>query len=457
MITNGNRTTPMTIYRTLAIAAIALAHVAGAQQAANTKITFDDAIGIALRQNTTLRQAQNTAAQASSVVTSRKMALLPSLSVSTSTAANVGRTFDQNEGRVVDQTTQSMTAGLTSSMTVFDGFRNVTEVRQAKSEESASNSDLDRARQTTVFTVASNFLTLVKAQEELRVQQENLTAAEALDAQIQKLVTAGARAISDQYQQQATTAAARSSVVSAQRDVELAKVSLIQTLQLDPAGTFDFVAPAINTSGSTQHYSMDSLLVKAFANRADLTAEASRVDAAQLGVKAANASRLPTVSLSVGYNTAFTSATDLSLADQLNQRRGGALSIGVSVPLFDKGATSIATQQAQLQEDNARLSLENTKQTIALDVRRAYLDYESQQQQLAAAQAQQKAADLAVNATQQRYQLGSSTLVEVTQARALQLQAASAVVSARYALAFQNALMSYYTGELEPGKVAFGT
>ena len=289
------------------------------------------------------------------------------------------------------------------------------------------------------------------------MDQSDLTAAEALEAQIQKLVDAGARAISDLYQQQATTAAARSTLVSAQRDVELAKVALIQTLQLDPAATYDFVAPTISTTAATQHYSLDTLMQKAFANRADLSAEASRVQAASDAVKAANASRMPTVSLSVGYNTAFNSATDLSLASQLDQRRGGAVSIGVSVPLFDKGAASIATQQAELAQDNAQLSLENQKQSIALDVRRAYLDYETAVQQLATAQAQQKAADLAVSTTQQRYQLGSSTLVELTQARAQQLAAASAVVSSRYALVFQNALMSYYTGELEPGKVAFGT
>jgi outer membrane protein len=429
--------------------------VAGAQQGGNQKITFDDAIGIALRQNGTLRQAQNTAAQSSTVVTTRKMALLPSLSVSTSTAANVGRTFDQTEGRIVDQTTQSLNAGLTSSMTLFDGFRNVNQLRAAQADEAASNSDLARAKQTTVFTVASDFLSLVKAQEQLRVQQENLSAAEALEAQIQKLVNAGSRAISDLYQQQATTAAARSTLVSAQRDVELAKVSLIQTLQLDPSGTFDFVAPTISATGTAQHYALDSLMAKAFANRSDLTANASRVEATVQAVKAAGASRLPTVSLSVGYNTAFNSATDLPISQQLNQRRGGAVSVGVSMPLFDKGAANIASQQAQLQEDNARLALENSKQQIALDVRRAFLDYQSAQQQFAAAQAQQKAADLAVSATQQRYQLGSSTLVELAQTRAQQVQAASAVVNARFALAFQNALMSYYTGELEPGKISF--
>jgi len=40
--------------------------------------------------------------------------------------------------------------------------------------------------------------------------------------------------------------------------------------------------------------------------------------------------------------------------------------------------------------------------------------------------------------------------VEVTQARATQVQAASAEITAKYDVVFQAALMSYYTGELDP-------
>jgi outer membrane protein len=55
-----------------------------------------------------------------------------------------------------------------------------------------------------------------------------------------------------------------------------------------------------------------------------------------------------------------------------------------------------------------------------------------------------------VTTTQQRYQVGAATLVEVTQARATQVQAQSAYITARNNLVFQQSLMSYYTGELNP-------
>jgi outer membrane protein len=93
---------------------------------------------------------------------------------------------------------------------------------------------------------------------------------------------------------------------------------------------------------------------------------------------------------------------------------------------------------------------------VALEVKRAFLDYQAARERLVAAQAQEKAATLAVQTSEQRYRVGAATLVELTQARTAQVQAASAMVSARYTLVFRQALMSYYTGGIEPGNITFG-
>jgi len=443
--------------RALLVAAVVVTPtLAGAQSTApGAKIGLQDAIGIALRQSVLVKQSENAVASSTNGVSEAKNAFLPSLNLNTSSARSVGRAGTSTLG---SSTAQSLNTGISSSFTVFDGLRNVNELRQAKLDVTATTSDLTRARQTAVYTVASNYLTLATAEGQLSVQKENLAAQEAQEKQLQTLVKAGARSISDLYQQQATTAAARANVVSAERDVELARIALSQTLQLDPRGSYDFVAPTVgDVSGSVPKYDLDSLLSQAFASRSDLAAEQTRVEVAAVGTKAAGASRLPTVSLSTSYNASYNSAAASALGAQLDQNRGGSVSLGVSFPIFDKGATSAAVQEAKIREDNARLALADQRQSVALDVRRAWLTLESTRQQLTVALAQQKAADLAVSTTQARYQVGTSTLLELTQARASQLQANVAVVNARNALAFQDALLPYYTGELDPTKALLGT
>ena len=120
------------------------------------------------------------------------------------------------------------------------------------------------------------------------------------------------------------------------------------------------------------------------------------------------------------------------------------------MPIFDRSTVSIAHQRAQIQLENETLALRDVEQTVALEVRRAFLDYQVAQEQLVETNAQRRAAALALEAAQARYRDGVSTFVEVALARATLIQAQSSAVNARSSLAFQQALMSYYTGVLGP-------
>lgn len=435
-----------------------VAQVAAAAPAnAPRRIGFGDAVRIALQQNITLQQAENARALSAVAVRNQQNQFLPNLNLSTNTSGNVGQSFNQTAGRLVNQTSQTLNAGVTSGVTVFNGFQNLSLLKQARFSESASASDLARARQTVVFTVASNFLSLVTLQEQQGVQEQNLAAQQAQLEQVDLLVKAGRRSIADQYQQQAAVALAQSSVVTARRSVELAKVDLIQTLQLDPSVVYDFATPAIDSTKASPTFSLDGLLASAFAERADLDAARSRVDAAAEALKTSRSTRWPAIAMSLGYNSGYTSLTNESFSTQLNQRKGGSVGLSLSVPLFDRGSANVVQQQASIAAANAKLTSDRQRQTVALEVRRAFLDYQAAQEQLNATRAQQRASDLALSAVQERYRVGAATLVELQVARATQVSAASALVNARYNLIFQQSLMSYYTGTLDPATVTFGT
>ncbi|HET7229066.1 MAG TPA: TolC family protein [Longimicrobium sp.] len=424
------------------------------QSAQPRTITFSEAMSIALRQNGTLRQAVNAAALDTVSVRQQKMAFLPDVRFSTTGAQSYDRSPGVGSGgSSLSSLTSSMNAGVSSSYTLYNGGANRANLRQAQLQQAAGGQDVERTRQNVVFTVSSNFLALVEAQEQLRVRRETLASEQAQRDQIREFVNAGRRPIADQYQAEAAVASAQLAVVQGQRDVELAKVDLIQTLQLDPRGDYNFQAPAGNTAQPAAVGSLDALLARAFERRVDLAARQTELDAAGQGVRAAQAARLPTVSVSAGYNTSLNSSNDAGLFDQLNQRQGGSVSVGVSLPLFDRGSAAAETQRARIQQDNARIALENQRQQVGLEVRRAYLDFQSAQEQLRAAQAQQTAAQQSLSATDERYRAGVGTLVEVTQARATLATAQSALVTARSNLLFQRTLVDYYVGDLDPAAV----
>jgi outer membrane protein len=441
--------------------AFALPALAGAQDTTRTKlppggvITLQDAIRIALAQNTQVRFARNSLILDSLAIRQAKNAFLPNLSASSSASQDVANGSGGNPF--------SASIGASSGVTLYNGGQNRNILRQARTNAAAGAADVARTRQSLVFTVATDYLALITQQQQLRVQQENLTAQEQELTQLQEFVRRGTRPIGDLYQQQAAVASTRLAMVNARRATEVAKVNLIQELVLDPRLEYTFATPvdsaavpADTTAPPLQVFNLDSLISVAFQQRVDLRAQALRVQAAQTEIAIAEGGRKPTVSGSAGYGTGYNSGSDQGFATQLNQRRGGSVGVNVSVPILDRGAVSIAKQRAQVQLENELLTMRDLEQSVALDVRRAYLDYLSAGESFAAAAAQERAAALALQAAQTRYRVGLATLVEVTLARASLIQAQSSVVSARSSLIFQQALMSYYTGALDPSNVNVG-
>src|SRR5690242_16765234 len=146
-------------------AALGAQQPAARSSVAATIITFDQALKLALTQNTGVKQAQNSAALSSAAVTQSKLAFLPNLNVTANTAQDYGRNFSQTDGQIFNTTTNTVNAGLSSSVTLFDGMKSIANLRSAQANEDAGEQVLSRAKQTAVFTVAANFLSLVTQQQ----------------------------------------------------------------------------------------------------------------------------------------------------------------------------------------------------------------------------------------------------------------------------------------------------
>jgi outer membrane protein len=441
-----------------AIAMTALAWVLGtfsaAAQTPSQVITLNDAITIALERNIDLQQAQVDAALSDVAVSEARQQFLPDLQLDAVGARNYGRNFNQTEGRILEQTTESIGLGASSGLTLFNGFGDLSALRQAKFARKAGHFDLERARQTILFEVASNFVALTQIQELLRVLRENLTDETRLQTQIQQYVEAGARSASDLYQQQANMAAARLAVVQAQNATESARVDLMQTLHLDPAGTYDFQVPDVTPDNLPVPPELAEWLEHARASRVDLKAEEARLAAAEQNVRVARAGFWPSLSLSAGYGSAYSSASKSSFDDQLDSQRGGSVGLGLSIPVFDRAVARNASRRAHLLFRRQSLVLESTREEIGIQVRRLHQDYQAAREQLSAAEAQQNAAERAVHTADERFKAGVAPLVELTQARILFLQAESALASARSNLLLQSTLMNYYLGDFDRAATA---
>jgi len=453
-------------------------------------VTLDEAVEIALRQNTDLKRAESAARVSGFVTTQERLDFFPNLQLSSSGTRTFGRSFSQEEGGIINETSTFFGTEVNASVDLFNGFEHFASLRRATLEEEASELRLERTRQDVVFLVFDGFTTLQQNRQLAEVRAQELEGQQELLGQVEALVDVGRRPISDLYQQQAAVAEARAAVAEAERLVALTETQLIQVLQLDPTATYTFAAPTLADAETPDlpTYDVVQLLEEAYARRADLDATEAAAAAAREGVRVAQAGYWPVLSLAVGYGSDWSSnalvpvpgtgtdprtitvtpadgppatfavpgsGTDPDFVrptflDQLDQRRGGSLRLSLIVPIFDRFQTRTQVAQAEVDALNARYALQDQQQQVALQVRQAVLDYRSARVQLAATTERVQAAERAREAASRRYELGAATFVELTQAITEAVAAQSAQVRARYDVLLAQTLIDYYTGQPDP-------
>lgn len=457
-------------------------------------ITLEDAVRIALRENTNLRRAQTAVELNDALALREYMNFVPQLELSSGATRSFGRSFSQEEGQILSETSDFFGLDVSATIDLFTGFERFAETRRAGLEKRASQSDLERTRQDVVFTVIQRFTTLLQNRELADVRAQELVAQEELLQQVRGLAEVGRRPVSDLYQQQAARAEAELALMEAEREVELARTQIMQTLQLDPladyafeAGEADSILVADSLAREPLPHDLEGFLRMALSRRPDLAALEASVAAEEHGIRAARSGYWPSLSLSFAYGSDWSSearqaavgtGTDPRVVtitpddgepvtfpvpgtgsdpqlfrppflDQLDTRRGGSVRLSMTIPLFDRLQTATAVDQAEAALLDTRYDLQDQRQLVALQVRQALLDHRSARSRLRAADERLEAAGRARDAARRRYDLGAATFVEVTQAESEYVSARSARVRAAYDVILTRRLIEYHTGGLE--------
>ena len=441
-----------------AAACAAVFVVSSANAQAVEQISFEEVIQIALERSSALRSSANQLELEAVSVQAEKGDFLPNLNLNATPSVNFGFSFDQTSLQLVNETTWFANYGLSSSLNIFRGFGDVASLRQAQLSYEAADYSHDRATEDVIQLAILNYLQVIQDKEQVKIDQENVVYQGQLLERIEEFTRVGTRPISDLYQQQANLAEAELRLLQAERQSQISKATLIGQLKLNPLGEYEFEAPPTDeVELQPLETDIQALIQVAFENRADLAAERRRISASRQGVRATQAAYWPEINLAGGYGSSFSSADplDRSFPLQLDEKRSGDIRLGVSIPIFNRFDTKYRVEQAQVQQRDIELRYEDLEQRVALEVRQAVLDYQFAIKELEVTERQVRAAQQALDAEQERYNVGASTLVELSQVRASYVSAASGRSSAIYNYLARVRLVDYFVGRIRPDVVIF--
>jgi outer membrane protein len=414
-------------------------------------INLQQAIDTALKSNPSILQAKNRVAASRISVGQARAEFYPDLSASLSGSRNYSKSAAAGGGTGDYEGSDGVSARLSSNVSLFDGLSTINSLKKSNLDLAAGAQNYDHSRQELIFNTISDYLDVLMTGELVESQLNNLEAQRQQLSLTEEFYNAGNRSLADVLQQRATVAQAELQVLDAEHQESQAKLGLRGTMGLEPTADYRVEpVPHDSAMSAMPEGSLDNIVKDALTNRSDIAAEERLVQSASRQVAIARAGYWPSLSLGFNAGSNYSSSNEYSgFSDQMfedNPSFGAGLSL--SIPIFDRARTSSSVQQAKIALDNEKLALAGLRQQVIQEARQAVLDYEDAAKRLQVADAQLEYAAQAFEATNARYKVGASTLVEVTASNAQYVSARNERVRAVYTLILARIALGYHAGDI---------
>ena len=424
-------------------------------------ITIEEAISIALENNYTLKQAQNELELADDLIFSEKADFLPSVSASMNGSRTSGQQFlfdrfSEGLDPFVNVTSQSISGNMRANIPLFNGFNNILTLKSSQSNKESREQQYQRAKELVIFNTASRYLQVLLDKELLEIARQNLETSTTQLSQVQAQVELGARPMVDLFNQEAQVANDELTLTQRENTLALNSLLLIRQLEIDPLGQYDFEVPELELNDLPwMDVNLKALVDEALTTRSDILSAEASIAALKYQLQITKNSLLPSINASAGVSSRYSdqysiAGEEVGFSDQFfDQQVNRSLGLSFNVPIFNNWNRLYSIQSSQIQVKNAELNLDNSRMQVIQEVTQAYNDYSSYVKQLEASEKSLLASEKAFETQQERYNVGASTLIELTQAQASFVSARSNYTQSLYNLIFQEKLLDFYLGKLK--------
>jgi outer membrane protein TolC len=399
-------------------------------------LTLQDSIRIALQNSRSLRTVLEDERKANARVREAKGAGLPQLDISANyrrldrvpkarfpSFDPVSGTFTFNEIEIQPIDSGTGTVSLSQVVDISGVVRTATDAASLFSR--IANLDVQRTRNDVVLQVKQAFYDVLRAQELVRVAEESLRNAEVRRKLAQAAVDAGVSPKLDVMRAEAAVAAAEQAVITARNALQLAKSAFNNVLgrRVDEPVELLPVDEQVPESADFNQY-----LQEALAKRPEMIQANLGISLAEKQITAAKRDQLPTVVVRGQW--------DFNLKTSTFQPRESSFTTiaAVQFKIWDSGQTQGRVEQARADVDKAKITIENVREGIALEVRNAYLGLQEAREKVAVAEKGLQAATESLRVARLRYEAGVSNQLELSDAELAYTQAEQNLVNARYDL-----------------------
>jgi outer membrane protein len=338
------------------------------------------------------------------------------------------------------------TAGGTISQTLYNGNQTANKTRAAEGQVSGAREGLRVLEQTVLLTGATIYMDYLRDAAILEVQRSNTRVLEQTLKQTQDRFNVGEVTRTDVAQSEAQLAAGKTQQLTAEANLTTTRANFRRIIGNEP----EALAP-----GSP----VDRFLPKTLPTAVELslienpnvTAAMFGIDVSYLQVKVNEGALLPTVtalaSIQEAYQPAITTPKQFltSAVAQFN------------VPLYQGGAEYSLIRQSKETLSQQRLNLELTRDQTRANTVTAWGQLVAGKAQVASAQSQVTASEIALNGVREEAKAGQRTTLDILNAQQALVNARVALVTAQHDRVVASYAVLSAVGRLSPQVLRLAT
>ena len=403
-------------------------------------LTLSEARARAIRSSPNVEQARLRALAAAQQPLQTRSALLPVLGASL-TGAGASSDSRIGAGALNNPVIFSrLGTGVSASQLLYDFGRTQRLVDAAELRATAADVTVRASRSDILLYVTRAYYAGLRADALVRVARQTLDARRLVLDQVRALAQARLKSGLDVSFAEVNVAEAELLLESAHSDRRAADVTLASTMGEDQSRTYKLVEE-IEPPGEQDEASV--LVREALSTRPELVARRHVAQADQMVAKAEDRLRWPTLAVigSAGYMPVHVGG--------IQQSTYAAAGLNISLPMLNGGAFRARQAEAEFSARAAQQAVRQLEIDVAREVHLAILNANVARERVELARKLVDQSARALELARSRYDLGLSSIVEVSQAQLTNTQAEIQAVNARYDVQVQRIILQYQTGRLQ--------
>jgi len=447
-------------------------------------VSLQDCIDEAFKKNVALNQVELTAKLNQVTLKQSKAMLFPNLFFTDDQTFSFGNNYDQVSQQYTSQNVVSNNASLTSNVILFNGFQEVNTIKQNQYLYDAGTLDVEKMKNDITLNIMIAYLQILYAYEAIDIAKSQLSTDSIQLDKTQKLLNGGKLTELSLLQVQSQTANDKAAEINAKNQLQNAKVTLMQIMELPIDTNFDVVHNNMSEPNPEILVSVDDIYKTAEGIKPEIKSAAMRTDAAEIGLDIAKGYDYPKLGLSgtiqTGYasnryDINYTTTTQLqnigylqsnpnetvvglvpvttveknsqSIGSQFQNHLSEAIGLSLTVPIFNNYQGKYGIEKARINIEYSKLNEQATKNTLRKNIEQAYTDLTSSVKNYLALKEAYDYEERAFHDMEKKFNSGLASTTDLLFEKNNFTRASFSLLQAKFDYIFKTKTVDFYLGK----------